>query len=72
MGTICLTVVSFVPVIYIKVIFLVLQALFLSSIFPLAKSIPVEEAPASAGTIIGLVLTVQGTGMMIFQPIQLQ
>ena len=68
-GVFCLLIVSLTPIIYIKIIFLALQALFLSSIFPLAKSIPVEEAPAAAGTIIGLILAIQGFGMMIFQPI---
>jgi fucose permease len=68
-GVFCLLIVSLVPIIYIKIIFLALQALFLSSIFPLAKSIPVEEAPMAAGTIIGLILVIQGSGMMIFQPI---
>ena len=68
-GVFCLLIVSLTPIIYIKIIFLALQALFLSSIFPLAKSIPVEEAPAAAGAIIGLILAIQGSGMMIFQPI---
>ena len=68
-GVFCLLIVSLTPIIYIKIIFLALQALFLSSIFPLAKSIPVEEAPTAAGTIIGLILAIQGSGMMIFQPI---
>jgi MFS family permease len=29
----------------------------------------VEEAPKAAGTIIGLILVIQGSGMMVFQPI---
>ena len=33
------------------------------------KSIPVEEKPELFGTILGLVLTSSGMGIMVFQPI---
>jgi MFS family permease len=44
-----------------------IQGLALSCVFPLVKSIPIEENPEASGTIIGFLLTIQGAGIMIFQ-----
>ncbi|MCL4378441.1 MAG: MFS transporter [Actinobacteria bacterium] len=59
--------VCIVPAVYIKIIFLMLQGLFLSAVFPLSKSIPVGQYPLSAGTIIAIILPVQTAGIMVFQ-----
>ncbi len=68
-GVICISIVTISRSLSVKLVFLMLQALFLAGIFPLAKSIPVSENPGSAGTIIGFILLIQGIGMMIFQPV---
>ncbi len=68
-GVICISIVAISPSITVKLVFLMLQALFLAGIFPLAKSIPINENPHASGTIIGFVLLIQGIGIMIFQPV---
>ncbi len=69
LGVASMAVVLLCPVVIIKVVFLLIQAAALSGVFPLVKSIPVSENPKASGTIVGFVLTVQGSGVMVFQPI---
>ena len=69
LGLFCMVAVTFLQPVYLKIIFLGLQGVLLSGIFPLLKSIPVEEKPELFGTILGLVLTSGGMGIMVFQPI---
>jgi fucose permease len=66
-GAISIILVTFVPQIYIKIVFLMIQGLALSCVFPLVKSIPIDENPDASGTIVGFLLTIQGAGIMIFQ-----
>jgi MFS family permease len=66
-GVISITLVTFMPLIYVKIAFLMIQGLALSCVFPLVKSIPIEENPDASGTIIGFLLTIQGAGIMVFQ-----
>ena len=44
-GAISIILVTFIPLIYLKLVFLMIQGLSLSCVFPLAKSIPVDENP---------------------------
>ena len=66
-GAVSIALVTFIPLIYIKIVFLMIQGLALSCVFPLIKSIPIEENPDASGTIIGFLLTIQGAGIMVSQ-----
>ena len=69
LGTICITVFSFIPVLYIKIIFLMFQAIFFSIIFSLSTSISASENPSSVGTILGFNIAFAFAGPIVFQPI---
>jgi len=68
-GTVSLSLFSFIPLIYAKIFFLMIQGLAFACVFPLVKSIPIDENPEASGTIIGFLHAAQGIGVMIFQPI---
>jgi MFS family permease len=68
-GTACLSVFSFVPNIYIKIVFFSIQAIFLSGIFPLSTSIAVHESSKSSGTILGFVIAFAFSGSIVSQPV---
>jgi fucose permease len=68
-GSISILVIAFVPVIYVKLVFLMIQGFALACVFPLVKTIPIDENPGASGTIVGFLNTIQGIGIMAFQPI---
>ena len=68
-GTACLSVFSFVPNIYIKIVFFSIQAIFFSGIFPLSTSIAVHESSKSSGTILGFVIAFVFSGSIVFHPV---
>ncbi|MBM3706147.1 MAG: MFS transporter [Actinobacteria bacterium] len=70
-GTGCLSAIiySLVPVITVKIIFLIIQAIFYASIFPLLNAVSVHEDVKKSGTILGLTLSVCIVGLIVFQPL---
>lgn len=69
LGIIFTFVFSFINLIYVKVICLLLQAIFFSVIFPLALSITVHESNVSSGTLIGFNMAAAMSGSILFQPL---
>ena len=57
------------PLTYIKIGSLVLQAIFYSSFFPLLNAIAVKEDPDFSGSILGMTISVAVLGQIIFQPL---
>ncbi len=68
-GALCLIIFSLAPNIYLKLLFLSLQSISASGIFPLTVSIAVQEKPKDGGTILGFVIAAAFSGTIIFQPI---
>lgn len=68
LGTLSTFIYSFVPIIYVKIIFLMFQAVFYSLIFPLSLSIAVGEDMKKTGEIIGVSMSSGGVASIIFQP----
>jgi len=68
-GAICTVFYSMIQNIYVKIIFLILQAIFYSSFFPLLNSIAVRENEKSCGTVLGITLSVSVIGLVFFQPV---
>lgn len=60
---------GFIPVLYLKILFLLLQAIFYAAFFPLILSITVHENPQYSGAIIGFTISVGMIGSIIFQPL---
>ncbi len=54
--------------VYIKIAFLILQAIFYSSLFPLLNAVAVHEDFKAAGSILGVTLSVSVIGITVFQP----
>jgi len=68
-GAICTVFYSMLQNIYVKIIFLILQAIFYSSFFPILNSIAVRENEKSCGTVLGITLSVSVIGLVFFQPV---
>ncbi len=68
-GTICLTLFSFIPDIYVKIVILAIQAVFFSGIFPLTTAISIQRDPENSGTILGFVIALAFAGSIVFQPV---
>jgi MFS family permease len=60
---------SMIPFVYVKIIFLIFQAVFFSSFFPLLNAIAVHEDVKLSGTILGITISVAIMGLVIFQPL---
>ncbi len=60
---------SMLPNIYVKIFFLILQAIFYSSFFPLLNAVAVHEDARSSGTILGITLSISVIGLVFFQPV---
>ncbi len=60
---------SLTPFIYVKIGFLVLQAIFFSGFFPLLNAIAVHENVRLSGTILGVTISVAILGLVMFQPL---
>ncbi len=60
---------SLIPFVYVKIIFLILQAVFFSSFFPLLNAIAVHEDVKLSGTILGVTISIALLGLVIFQPL---
>jgi fucose permease len=58
-----------VPSLYLKIFFLMMQAVFYSAFFPLILSITVHENPRHAGMISGFTISFGITGSLVFQPL---
>ena len=68
-SVICTILYGFISVLYLKLLFLMLQAVFYAAFFPLLLSIAVHEDPQHAGTISAYTISVAITGSIIFQPL---
>ena len=68
-GAICTVFYSMFQNIYVKIIFLVLQAIFYSSFFPILNSIAVRQNEKSCGTVLGITLSASVIGLVFFQPV---
>lgn len=68
-GTLCLTAFGLIQNIYIKIIFLSIQALFFSGIFPLTTSLSAQEGSKDTGTILGFNIAFAFSGSIVFQPV---
>ena len=68
-GTICLSIFSFIPNIYVKISILAIQAIFFSGIFPLTTSISAQRNQENSGTILGFIIAFAFAGSIVFQPI---
>jgi fucose permease len=68
-GTFSTVIYCFVPQIYVKIVFLMLQAIFYSGVYPLTVSMAVNENPKATGTILGISLAAAFAGPIILQPI---
>ncbi|MCL4377564.1 MAG: MFS transporter, partial [Actinobacteria bacterium] len=60
---------SLIPFVYVKIIFLIFQAIFYSSLFPLLTAVAAHENVESSGTILGFILSFSVTGLIVFQPL---
>lgn len=60
---------SLVPITYIKIIFLIMQAVSYSGFFALLNSLAVKEEPDLSGTILGITISVAVFSQIIFQPL---
>jgi MFS family permease len=69
MGVISTIVYCLVPVIYVKVVFLIFQAVFYSSLFPLLNAVAVHENVEASGTVLGTTISVSIVGLIVFQPL---
>jgi MFS transporter, ACDE family, multidrug resistance protein len=58
-----------IPNIYIKIIFLILQSIFYSSLFPLLNAVAVREDVETSGSILGFTLSAAVIGLIVFQPV---
>lgn len=68
-GTLCLLLFSLVPNIYLKILFLSLQAIAVSGFFSLTTSIAVQEEPENSGTVLGFTIASSFSGSIAFQPV---
>ena len=59
---------SFLPVIYLKVVALALQAICFAAIFPLTTAIAVNRDPEHSGTVLGFTIAFAFAGSIVFQP----
>jgi fucose permease len=69
LGTICLSIFSFIPNIYWKIAILAMQAIFLSGIFPLTTAISAQRNQENSGTILGFTIAFAFAGSIVFQPV---
>jgi fucose permease len=69
MGTICLSLFSFIPNIYVKIVLLAVQAIFLSAVFPLTTALTAQRDQENSGTILGFVIALAFAGSIVFQPV---
>lgn len=69
LGTISTIIYCFVSIIYVKIIFLALQAIFYSVVFPLSTSIALHENLQSSGTIFGITLSSGIAASIVYQPL---
>lgn len=60
---------SIIPHVYVKIVFLILQAICYSSFFPLLNSIAVRQNEEFSGTVLGVTLSVSVIGLVFFQPV---
>jgi fucose permease len=68
-GTVCLALFSFIPNVYIKIVFLAILAIFFSVIFPLTTAISSQRDKENSGTILGFVIALTFASSIVFQPI---
>ena len=60
---------SLIPLTYLKIVFLIFQAVFFSSFFPLLNAIAVHEDLKLSGTILGVTISIAIVGLVVFQPL---
>jgi len=60
---------TFLPIVYLKIVFLMLLAFCYASFFPLLIALAVHENPGASGSILGTIISAAITGTIIFQPL---
>jgi len=60
---------TFVPIVYLKIVFLLLLAFCYASFFPLLTALAVHENPDASGSVLGIIISAAITGSVIFQPL---
>ena len=60
---------TFLPLVYLKIVFLMLLAFCYASFFPLLIALAVHENPGASGSILGTIISAAITGTIIFQPL---
>lgn len=60
---------TFLPVVFLKIIFLMLLAFCYASFFPLLIALAVHENPGASGSILGTIISAAIMGTIIFQPL---
>ncbi|MCL4417687.1 MAG: MFS transporter, partial [Actinobacteria bacterium] len=60
---------TFLPILYLKIAFLMLIAFFYASFFPLLTALAVHEDPDTSGSILGTILSAAIMGTIVFQPL---
>ena len=60
---------TFLPVVFLKIVFLMLLAFCYASFFPLLIALAVHENPGASGSILGTIISAAITGTIIFQPL---
>jgi fucose permease len=67
-GTACILIWGFVPNIYIKIVFISLQAMSFACFFPLLTSISASRNTEKSGTVLGFSIAFTFAGSILFQP----
>jgi fucose permease len=60
---------AFLPVVFLKIVFLMLLAFCYASFFPLLIALAVHENPGASGSILGTIISAAIMGTIIFQPL---
>ncbi len=68
-GVMCIIIFILVPNIYLKVLFLSIQAITVSGVFALTTSIAVQKKSRDSGTVLGFVIAGAFSGSIVFQPV---
>jgi len=68
-GIISLLIFALCPILYIKIIFLIIIAISFSGVYPLVVAISAQIDSKNTGTILGFVIAIAFSGSIVFQPI---
>ncbi|MCL5072346.1 MAG: MFS transporter [Actinobacteria bacterium] len=69
LGAASISLYTFLPIVYLKIVFLMLIAFCYASFFPLLTALAVHENPDASGSILGIIISAAIAGTIIFQPL---